>query len=599
VLGVLFYFIALDVIRGRDQVRRLLLLLTALSGVVAVYGILQYFHIDFIHDWVGQKHMFSTLGNPNFLAQYLVGVMPLCFAMIFTGGRRQSIFCGASFFFSSWALILTQTRAAWAGAFLSFVLMFSLLFLKNRRFIVQHKKTLVFFPVILLAAVTLLVGLNLVKNQAGETDALVHRIKTSPRDPFREFAWQATWEMFKDHPFAGVGLGHFRVYYPDYQASLLSEQERPSFITPTYVRRAHSDYLQGASELGLPGLALMLWLIFALFRHGVRMIHHMASGEGKTLAAGILAGCSALLVDALFSFPFHITSTGVLFICLAALMTSTGRAHGATVPERTIAPHFMRSPIFPWMAIPAAVILSLLLSAGAAARFIADLQLKKGYTLVNSNRQLDQAQAMLSKGIRWHPEKGKFYFALGSVRHRKGDPVRAVQALTRAQETFRDVNVLQSLGTAYMIKGESEKAMETWRSAIAIRPNATETLMCLGVGYLEMKRIDKAEKHLREAVIIDPKFAEAYYLLGHIYVYQKRRDRALKSWNRFLELAPRRASGLHLLALNSFRKGAYLEQVTAAWPEVLRMAPDNPALKEMVDQFQRSVSADPFSGRRP
>jgi O-antigen ligase/Flp pilus assembly protein TadD len=595
-LAMLYYVIVAEIIEGKNAIRLLLFVLVGLSGLAAFYGILQYHHVDFIGGWIGRKHMFSTLGNPNFLAQYLICILPVSLIMLLTGRRLQAVLCGLSFFISGWALLLTQTRAAWAGALISFLYLVFLFAIKEGGFFGAHKKRLWLLPAFLAAVAILFVGLNWVGQRPEATGAMVHRIKTSPRDPFREFVWRGGWRMFRDHPVSGVGLGHFRVFYPGYQAAILAEEETPSYIIPTYVRRAHNEYLQAAAELGLPGVLLALWLIIALLWHGLRVYSGIRDPGGRKIAAALSAACLAVLVNAFFSFPFRVTSTAAVFICLAALITSTGRAYGVPLRRKGIDLPFLRSAVLAWPVILIFLLLSLLLSAHAVGRLAADVYLKKGYALVNENRELDQAVSMLTRAIHLNPAEGRCRFALGSARYRKGDAVRAIADIGRALETFRDANAYHSLGTAYMVKGDREKAVAMWRKAVGIRPDLADSLMCLGLASLEERQLGEAMGYLEKAGILAPRYAAARYMLGHVYILQNRPMRAVSTWEKFLSLNPEQAEldALHYLALASLKAGGYLDPVPAAWPDALRFASGNTRLKNMLDKFHQAAGAGGF-----
>lgn len=71
-------------VRSERQIN-LFLGAVVLAGTVAgFYGILQNFGIDFVPwnpDTYSKTRMFSTMGNPNFLAAYLVMSLPICFVM--------------------------------------------------------------------------------------------------------------------------------------------------------------------------------------------------------------------------------------------------------------------------------------------------------------------------------------------------------------------------------------------------------------------------------------------------------------------------------------------------------------------------------------
>lgn len=68
----------------------------------------------------------------------------------------------------------------------------------------------------------------------------------------------SAWQMFREHPFIGVGLHNYSTHYQDYSRRLGLDPRRES-------RAAHNMYLQIAAEQGLVGLAAfggLLWVVF-------------------------------------------------------------------------------------------------------------------------------------------------------------------------------------------------------------------------------------------------------------------------------------------------------------------------------------------------
>nr|MDQ3806210.1 O-antigen ligase family protein [Acidobacteriota bacterium] len=137
----------------------------------------------------------------------------------------------------------------------------------------------------------------------------------------RAHFWQGTWQMIKDRPLLGAGLGAFGAVYPRYDTS--SGLFR--------LEQAHNDYLQILSDAGLVGGLLGLVFVVALFRMAVaRMQSHDKFRRG--VALGALAGCAGVLVHSFFDFTLHTTANALLFLLLAALATLNGRVEE---PEKT------------------------------------------------------------------------------------------------------------------------------------------------------------------------------------------------------------------------------------------------------------------------
>jgi tetratricopeptide (TPR) repeat protein len=81
---IFLFYLASQHVRSERQIR-LVLGTVALAGTaMGFYGLLQNFGIDFVPwnpDTYSKTRMFSTMGNPNFLAAYCVMSMPITFAL--------------------------------------------------------------------------------------------------------------------------------------------------------------------------------------------------------------------------------------------------------------------------------------------------------------------------------------------------------------------------------------------------------------------------------------------------------------------------------------------------------------------------------------
>jgi tetratricopeptide (TPR) repeat protein len=107
-----------------------MLIASAVSGsLVAWYGIAQHFGID-AHFWRQnvRARIFSTLGQPNWLAAYVVGLMPVLLGYGLYGLKKKMSFVYlTAFWLLFFSLIFSYSRSGFLAAILSIVLFFSLL----------------------------------------------------------------------------------------------------------------------------------------------------------------------------------------------------------------------------------------------------------------------------------------------------------------------------------------------------------------------------------------------------------------------------------------------------------------------------------------
>ena len=127
--------------------------------------------------------------------------------------------------------------------------------------------------------------------------------------------WRATWEMFKDHPLAGVGFGGYWAAIPQYH-------DASGEYTP---QQAHNDYLELLASGGVIGFALLLCFVFIFLR---RARETLRGGDPFRRAAcvGALAGLFGVAVHSLFDFGLHMTANAALFVALVAVATADVQA---------------------------------------------------------------------------------------------------------------------------------------------------------------------------------------------------------------------------------------------------------------------------------
>jgi O-antigen ligase len=96
-------------------------------------------------------------------------------------------------------------------------------------------------------------------------------------------------EIIQEYPLAGVGTGGFARAY--------AEKTRGTSASQT--RNPHNEYLHIAVQLGVPGLAALLWLFGAHWRESTRLASPLECHLSRGLLLAIATGClfNSLLLD--------------------------------------------------------------------------------------------------------------------------------------------------------------------------------------------------------------------------------------------------------------------------------------------------------------
>jgi O-Antigen ligase len=126
----------------------------------------------------------------------------------------------------------------------------------------------------------------------------------------RRDIWRATWQMFKAHPIAGVGLGGFWTEVSVYHSA-------SGVLTP---QQAHNDYLELLASGGILGAALLIWFAFALIKQARQSVN-ASGGFQRAGFLGAIIGVVGVGVHSIFDFGLHITINALVFVALLAILS--------------------------------------------------------------------------------------------------------------------------------------------------------------------------------------------------------------------------------------------------------------------------------------
>lgn len=224
--------------------------------------------------------------NVNEIAGGLTWIVPLCAGLVFWRGKDRFdrlIRWGfvAAFSISFGALYLGQSRFAIVGVLVTFMPM--IYFLISR----WRWRVVAWGIVILLAVLELMIVRN-VFTPPGQA-VLAERDEESVNIRFD--IWASALKIIQDHPLTGVGMNMFR------EKPVRNQYPVPSFNQPV-LPHAHNEFLQIATDLGLPGLALFLgW--YGVSFYGLTRTYRRGGSKLKVVVVAIAGGLSAHILYSL------------------------------------------------------------------------------------------------------------------------------------------------------------------------------------------------------------------------------------------------------------------------------------------------------------
>lgn len=127
------------------------------------------------------------------------------------------------------------------------------------------------------------------------------------------------------------------------------------------------------------------------------------------------------------------------------------------------------------------------------------------------------------------PEKSRKLFEKGVEFARAGDSARAAESLKEAVALYPKFPLaLNELGVQYLKLGHTQKAIETLKEAVKLNPEAYGPRLNLGIALLEAKKFSEAEQQLREALKQNSSLPTGHMYLGLCLVRLNRYDDAEK-----------------------------------------------------------------------
>jgi len=300
------YFVIASAVDSRRKLHWLMAVFLTSCLLVSAFGIFQNFFGDNLgHAWLDEEmfedisvRVYSTLGNPNVLGEYLILAIPVALAMIWScKGWLARLYYTGVLGAASLCLLFTQSRGCWVGIIVGLGVY---IFIVNKRFISFLFAGALASPFVMPQSI-----IDRFTSIGDTTDT-----STS----YRVFIWLGVFNLLKDFWIYGIGIGEqaFARVYPFYAYSNI------------YAPHSHNIYLQLIVEMGIVGIVVMFFVMLLFWR---RMI--AAFAKKKTMvtdfAAGILAGTVAFMCQGAFDYVWYNYRVVLIFWMMLGVGTAAAR----------------------------------------------------------------------------------------------------------------------------------------------------------------------------------------------------------------------------------------------------------------------------------
>jgi hypothetical protein len=234
-------------------------------------------------DGVTYLRGYGTFPHPNPLSAFLViNSLIICYFLVKEGSKRLKTLLGLVLFVNILAVTVTFSRAAFLALIFGLVVFFSYLLTKSKEKSIVGTVAIVIFS--LLASVAIFKPLLI-------TRATITDKSTAERITYNQHGWQ----MFKDHPVFGVGLG---------ESVLQSQNYYSHHLEPWEKQPPHNYFILAAAEMGALGALLLIW-IFASHLKKVLSIMYKVSGNTNLATYYLLLTTILLCILVLMLFDHY------------------------------------------------------------------------------------------------------------------------------------------------------------------------------------------------------------------------------------------------------------------------------------------------------
>lgn len=495
--------------------------------LVCTYGILEHFGID-KQIWVQDvsERVFSTLGQPNWLAAWIVAIIPLPIAFLIKA-KKQRIYFGLITGILFITLLYTKSRSGILGFTAASLIFWAGLLLTQLKNKSDKSENKILFKIFIIINSVLLI-MNLVtktpwtpdlskiinKNKTQE-ESITQTTKTgtvletggTESGTIRKFVWEGAINVWKAYPILGSGVETFAFSFYQFRPkehNLVSEWD---FL----YNKAHNEYLNFLATTGTLGfLSYTAFIAFVIFQF-VKSIKD--DKENRILHLAFLSGFGSILVTNFFG--FSVAPVNLLFFLYPAISISLTQKEENDEDNKSKINSIQKLSTFLLGAI------TLFLLNSITRYWLADLNFAKAKRL-NDAGIYTNARENLLKAVKYSSKEAMFWSELS--------------------ENSADLSIiLKEKGDQENINKLTNSAIEEVKIAEKLSPKSIGILRQITTTYIKLSQVDinyllYAKDYLEKSLVLSPNDAKLYFNLGLIYANSVDTPKAIETLEKAVNL---------------------------------------------------------------
>jgi len=590
---------------GPARMVKRLLSISLISGLfVALWGLPSHFGYDptcfifrgtldvscWTQDFMPKIRIFSTLGQPDWLAAYLAILIPIAIAYILQKWKMENgkwkIWMYLSLLVLFYVDILyTRARSGIIGVWLSLIFFFTAYIWiqrKNLKLSTINHKLLTIIGIFLLITFIIgtpinqirmltLEGLGSAFKKPANTEGL-RRTETqsesggpAPRSSalqneggtesglIRLLVWEGAINAWKANPIFGTGVETFAFAYYKYKPAEHNLTSEWNFL----YNKTHNEYLNYLATTGIFGIGTYLIMIitflclvltkitnsFANFANrlaNVREKYEMIAPQDNMLILVLLSGYISILVTNFFGFSVVITNI-YLFMIPAFIFVLSGMIKPISVQSAKSSAE-IKTSLYQWTFIFLIILTSLFMIYSLFRFWLADIHYALGYNLDRAG-EYQKGYESLHKAVILRGDEPVFKDELSI-----NDAIIAAGLL--AQEPAED----QKERTISVASALIQEAINTSNEIISKSPNnavfwKTRVRLFHTLSQVDSRYLPRALDGIQKASLIAPNDANIWYNLGVLYGQSNNIAKGIEALEKTVKLRPNYRDAHYALGL--------------------------------------------------
>jgi O-antigen ligase/Tfp pilus assembly protein PilF len=321
----------------------------------------------------------------------------------------------------------------------------------------------------------------------------------------RMLTWQIALETFRQSPLVGVGAENFAANYETARLDLAeSDPQNPNLNVYEEIlpERAHNEFLQILSELGIVGIAFFGWFLLGI----ARLVFSIREKRATLLSVAALAGIFAfLLSSAASSYSFRVPANGLCFFFVLAIAVKSLEARVLRLESKKLFDLRLKTSDLK-LALPALVICTAMLIF-STVRGVSLMYLQFAQTSADKI----EAGEYFRKAIDFDSENAvlRYYYAQELYKNKRAD--EAIPQMRFAIDRGLATSISYfNLASAQTVAGKPLDAEKTFAEAIKAYPRSVFLRTSYAALLAENGKDAESEMEYKKALEINPQQAKSW-----------------------------------------------------------------------------------------